>query len=420
VLIPHGKSVGVSSKITGPERRRLRLIAQDLQPLDFGITVRTEAMGHQGEELEKDLTRLMDSWTEVMERAAAAAALVVDEGEEGTVPVLLHREMGQTLTTVRDFFTDKVQRLVVDSPQSYQEVMTYLQDVAPHLTSRVELYSGKVPIFDAFNIEAELEKFSNKRVKLPNGGYLVMEETEALVSIDVNGGVGMLGHTTRQREAILEVNLAAARQIALELRLRDIGGIIVVDFIDMDNVSDENLVYEEMRKAIQRDRSKVFISEISELGLMEMTRKRVRPSVTLTINEPCSSCKGTGYVEALETILGKIERAVRRLLADGPKQRQVMGSDKWPHILLRTDPTMFEYLRAWKWKRITQLSNALKVWLTLKVAMELTHGQFQVLEQPQFASEKHTPPESKFLHKAVSTNTLGKRVLPKRRRHSSK
>ncbi|CAK9238515.1 unnamed protein product [Sphagnum troendelagicum] len=420
VLVPRGKTVGVSSKITGPERRRLRLIAQDLQPLDFGITVRTEAMGHQREELEKDLTRLMDSWTEVMERAAAAAALVVDEGEEGAVPVLLHREMGQTLTTVRDFFTDKVQRLVVDSPQSYQEVMTYLQDVAPHLTSRVELYSGKVPIFDAFNIEAELEKFSNKRVKLPNGGYLVMEETEALVSIDVNGGVGMLGHSTRQREAILEVNLAAARQIALELRLRDTGGIIVVDFIDMDNVSDENLVYEEMRKAIQRDRSKVFISEISELGLMEMTRKRVRPSVTLTINEPCSSCKGTGYVEALETILGKIERAVRRLLADGPKQRQVMGSDKWPHILLRTDPTMFEYLRAWKWKRITQLSNALKVWLTLKVAMELTHGQFQVLEQPQFASEKHTSPESKFLHKAVSTNTLGKRVLPKRRRHSSK
>jgi len=420
VLVPRGKTVGVSSKITGPERRRLRLIAQDLQPLDFGITVRTEAMGHQREELEKDLARLMDSWTEVMERAAAAAALVVDEGEEGAVPVLLHREMGQTLTTVRDFFTDKVQRLVVDSPQSYQEVMTYLQDVAPHLTSRVELYSGKVPIFDAFNIEAELEKFSNKRVKLPNGGYLVMEETEALVSIDVNGGVGMLGHSTRQREAILEVNLAAARQIALELRLRDIGGIIVVDFIDMDNVSDENLVYEEMRKAIQRDRSKVFLSEISELGLMEMTRKRVRPSVTLTINEPCSSCKGTGYVEALETILGKIERAVRRLLADGPKQRQVMGSDKWPHILLRTDPTMFEYLRAWKWKRITQLSNALKVWLTLKVAMELTHGQFQVLEQPQFASEKHTPPESKFLHKAVSTNTLGKRVLPKRRRHSSK
>ncbi|CAM6037068.1 unnamed protein product [Sphagnum compactum] len=419
VLVPRGKTVGVSSKITGPERRRLRLIAQDLQPLDFGITVRTEAMGHQREELEKDLTRLMDSWTEVMERAAAAA-LVVDEGEEGAVPVLLHREMGQTLTTVRDFFTDKVQRLVVDSPQSYQEVMTYLQDVAPHLTSRVELYSGKVPIFDAFNIEAELEKFSNKRVKLPNGGYLVMEETEALVSIDVNGGVGMLGHSTRQREAILEVNLAAARQIALELRLRDIGGIIVVDFIDMDNVSDENLVYEEMRKAIQRDRSKVFISEISELGLMEMTRKRVRPSVTLTINEPCSSCKGTGYVEALETILGKIERAVRRLLADGPKQRQVMGSDKWPHILLRTDPTMFEYLRAWKWKRITQLSNALKVWLTLKVAMELTHGQFQVLEQPQSASEKHTSPESKFLHKAVSTNTLGKRVLPKRRRHSSK
>jgi len=417
VLIPRGKSVGVSSKITGPERSRLRLIAQDLQPLDFGITVRTEAVGHQREELEKDLTRLMDSWMEVMERAAAAA-LVVDEREQGTVPVLLHREMGQTLTTVRDFFTDKVQRLVVDSHQSYQEVMGYLQDVAPHLTSRVELYSGKVPIFDAFSIETELEKFSNNHVKLPNGGYLVMEETEALVSVDVNGGCGMLGHSTREREAILDINLAAAQQIATELRLRDIGGIIVVDFIDMDNANDKKLVYEEMRKAIQRDRSKVFISEISEFGLMEMTRKRVRPSVTLTINEPCSSCKGTGYVEALETTLGKIERAVCRLLADRSKQGQVMEGDKWPHILLRTDPSMFDYLRAWKWKRITQLSNALKVWLTLKVAMELSHGQFQVLEQPRFASEKHFH-ESKLLHKSMSTSTLGKRAWPKRRRHSS-
>ncbi len=417
VLIPRGKSVGVSSKITGPERSRLRLIAKDLQPLDFGITVRTEAVGHQRKELEKDLTRLMDSWMEVMERAAAAA-LVVDEREQGTVPVLLHREMGQTLTTVRDFFTDKVQRLVVDSHQSYQEVMGYLQDVAPHLTSRVELYSGKVPIFDAFSIETELEKFSNNHVKLPNGGYLVMEETEALVSVDVNGGCGMLGHSTREREAILNINLAAAQQIATEVRLRDIGGIIVVDFIDMDSANDKKLVYEEMRKAIQRDRSKVFISEISEFGLMEMTRKRVRPSVTLTINKPCSSCKGTGYVEALETTLGKIERAVCRLLADRSKQGQVMEGDKWPHILLRTDPSMFDYLRAWKWKRITQLSNALKVWLTLKVAMELSHGQFQVLEQPRFASENHFH-ESKLLHKSISTSTLGKRAWPKRRRHSS-
>jgi Rne/Rng family ribonuclease len=156
--------------------------------------------------------------------------------------------MGQTLTTVRDFFTDKVQRLVVDSHQSYQEVMGYLQDVAPHLTSRVELYSGKVPIFDAFSIETELEKFSNNHVKLPNGGYLVMEETEALVSVDVNGGCGMLGHSTRERDAILDINLAAAQQIATEVQLRDIGGIIVVDFIDMDNANDKKLVYEEMRR----------------------------------------------------------------------------------------------------------------------------------------------------------------------------
>lgn len=411
--------------MTGPERQRLKRIAKAVQPQDFAITVRTEAVGHQREELEKDLARLMETWKEVMERAAAAA-LAVGSGEEGAVPVLLHREMGQTLTTVRDFFTDKVSRLVVDSLQSYQEVMSYLQEVAPRLTSRVELYTGKAPIFDAFNVEAELEKFSNKRVKLPNGGYLVMEETEALVSIDVNGGTGMLGHSTRQREAILDVNLAAARQIATEVRLRDIGGIIVVDFIDMDNSSDEKLVYEEMRKAIQRDRSKVAISEISEFGLMEMIRKRVRPSVTLTISDSCSTCKGTGQVEALETTLSKVERAIKRLLVERPVRGEVTAGDKWPQVLLRIEPSMFEYLKSWKRKRVTQLSNALKVWISLKVAMELSRGQFQVIEIPRSQGVRNAigvpgGPQFKLQQqKDASSPLLGKRVSPKRRRFFSK
>jgi Rne/Rng family ribonuclease len=374
--------------IAGPERRRLKLIAQALQPQELGITVRTEAVGHAQEELEKDLNRLMETWKEIMEKAAAAA-LAVNKGEEAAVPVLLHREMGQTLTIIRDFFTEKVSRLVVDSSQSYQEVISYLQEVAPHLISRVVLYSGKVPIFDMFNVEEGLERLSNERVKLPNGGYLVMQETEALVSIDVNGGMGMLGHSTKQRKAILEVNLAAARQIASEIRLRDIGGIIVVDFIDMDNAIDEKLVHEEMRKAIQRDRSKVTISEISEFGLMEMTRKRVRPSVTWTINDSCPTCKGTGRVEALETTLSKIERAIRRFLAVCPERERVnFGANKWPQVLLCIEPTMLDYLKSWKKKRIIQLSNSLKVWISLKVGMDLSPGQFKVLEVIKTSSEK--------------------------------
>ena len=399
--------------VVGPERRRLKLIAQALQPQGLGVTVRTEAVGHEYEDLKKDFNRLLCIWKEIMEKATAAA-LSVNKGEQVAIPLLLHREMGQTLSIIRDFFTDKVSRLVVDSSQSYEEVITYLQEVAPHLISRVVLYSGQVPIFDVFDVEADLERLSNERVKLPNGGYLVLQETEALVSIDVNGGTGMLGHSTRQREAILEVNLAAAKQIAFEIRLRDIGGIIVVDFIDMDNTKDEKLVHDEMRRAIQRDRSKVMISEISEFGLMEMTRKRVRSSVTDTMNNACSICKGTGRVEALETTLSKIERAIRRFLADHPTRGEVnAASILWPEVLLRIEPSMLEYLKAWKKKRIIQLSNSLKVWITLKVALELSWGQFQLVEISKTAHEKQAIVISDMQQESGSASEVDKQELLK-------
>ncbi|KDO50985.1 hypothetical protein CISIN_1g0044982mg, partial [Citrus sinensis] len=154
-------------------------------------------------------------------------------------------------------------------------VTSYLQDIAPDLCDRVELYDKRIPLFDKFNIEEEINNMLSKRVPLPNGGSLVIEQTEALVSIDVNGGHGMFGHGSSKEKAILDVNLAAAKQIARELRLRDIGGIIVVDFIDMADDSNKRLVYEEVKKAVERDRSMVKVSELSRHGLMEITRKRV-------------------------------------------------------------------------------------------------------------------------------------------------
>jgi Rne/Rng family ribonuclease len=178
----------------------------------------------------------------------------------------------------------------------------------------VELHDKGIPLFDLYEIEEEIEGILSKRVPLSNGGSLVIEQTEALVSIDVNGGHGMFGQGNSQEKAILEVNLAAARQIAREIRLRDIGGIIVVDFIDMADESNKRLVYEEVKKAVERDRSLVKVSELSRHGLMEITRKRVRPSVTFMISEPCSCCHATGRVEALETTFSKIEQEICRQL----------------------------------------------------------------------------------------------------------
>ncbi|KAK7321332.1 hypothetical protein VNO77_31871 [Canavalia gladiata] len=377
VLIARYDKIGVSKKISGIERTRLKVIAKTLQPEGFGLTVRTVAAGHSFEELQKDLEGLLSTWKNIMEHAKSAA-LAADEGVEGAVPVILHRAMGQTLSVVQDYFNENVKKMVVDSPRTFHEVTNYLQEIAPDLCDRVELYDKKVPLFDEFNIEGEIDNILSKRVPLTNGGSLIIEQTEALVSIDVNGGHGMLGHGNSQQQAILDVNLAAAKQIARELRLRDIGGIIVVDFIDMADEANKRLVYEEVKKAIERDRSMVKVSELSRHGLMEITRKRVRPSVTFMISEPCACCHATGRVEALETSFSKIEQQICRLLATMDHKADPEKPKSWPKFILRVDHHMCEYLTSGKKTRLAILSSSLKVWIFLKVARRFTRGAFEV------------------------------------------
>ncbi|KAK6922530.1 RNA-binding protein AU-1/Ribonuclease E/G, partial [Dillenia turbinata] len=369
ILITRCAKIGVSKKITGVERTRLRVIAKTLQPQGFGLTVRTVAAGHSLEELQKDLEGLLSTWKDVIEDAKSAA-LAADEGVEGAIPVILHRAMGQTLSVVKS--------MVVDSQRTYHEVTNYLQEIAPDLCDRVELYNKRNPLFDEFNIEEEINNILSKRVPLANGGSLVIEQTEALVSIDVNGGHGMFGHGTSQERAILDVNLAAAKQIAREIRLRDIGGIIVVDFIDMVDDANKRLVYEEVKKAVERDRSTVKVSELSRHGLMEITRKRVRPSVTFMVSEPCSCCHATGRVEALETSFSKIEREICRLLATMDRKADAENPNSWPRFILRVDRYMCTYLTSGKRTRLAILSSSLKVWILLKVARGFNRGAFEV------------------------------------------
>ncbi|XP_012089615.1 ribonuclease E/G-like protein, chloroplastic isoform X2 [Jatropha curcas] len=369
--------IGVSKKISGVERTRLRVIAKTLQPPGFGLTVRTVAAGHSLEELQRDLEGLLSTWKNIMEHAKSAA-LAADEGVEGAIPVILHRAMGQTLSVVQDYFSEKVKKMVVDSPRTYHEVTNYLQEIAPDLCDRVELYDKRIPLFDEFKIEEEINNILSKRVPIPKGGSLVIEQTEALVSIDVNGGHVMFGQGTSQEKAILDVNLAAAKQIARELRLRDIGGIIVVDFIDMADDSNKRLVYEEMKTAVEKDRSTVKVSELSKHGLMEITRKRVRPSVTFMISEPCTCCHATGRVEALETSFSKIEQEVCRLLAMMEQKANPENPKTWPRFVLRVDQYMCNYLTSGKRTRLAILSSSLKVWILLKVARGFSRGGFEV------------------------------------------
>ncbi|CAO2201342.1 unnamed protein product [Urochloa humidicola] len=392
ILVSRGNKVGVSKKITGIERTRLKGITKLLRPPGFTLTARTVAAGHSWEELQRDLDGLLSAWKGITEHAQSAA-LAAEEGVDGAVPVMLHRAKGQALSVVQDDFNEKVKRLVVDSPRTYHEVTSYLQEVAPELCSRVDLYEKRKPIFDEYNIEKEIDNILCKRVPLQNGGSLVIEQTEALVSIDVNGGHSMFGQGTSQEKAILEVNLEAAKQIARELRLRDIGGIIVVDFIDMTDDSNKRLVYEEMKKAVEKDRSTVGVSELSKLGLMEITRKRVRPSVTFMISEPCTCCHGIGRVEARDTSFSKIEREICRRLAASRRKSDPEKPKSWPRFVLRVDHEMCTYLTSGKKTKLGLLSSSLKVWILLKIARSFSRGAFELLpysEEKENGFEKET------------------------------
>eukprot|EP00257_Ricinus_communis_P019196 XP_015578112.1 ribonuclease E/G-like protein, chloroplastic [Ricinus communis] len=403
--------IGISKKISGIERTRLRVIAKTLQPPGFGLTARTVAGGHSLEELQKDLEGLLSTWKNILEHAKSAA-LAADEGIEGAIPVILHTAMGQTLSVVQDYFSEKVKKMVVDSPRTYHEVTNYLQEIAPDLCDRVELYDKRIPLFDEYKIEEEINNILSKRVPLPRGGSLVIEQTEALVSIDVNGGHVMFGQGNSQEKAILDVNLEAAKRIARELRLRDIGGIIVVDFIDMADDSNKRLVYEEMKTAVEGDRSMVKVSELSKHGLMEITRKRVRPSVSFMISEPCTCCHATGRVEALETSFSKIEQEICRLLAMMDQKAYPENPKTWPRFLLRVDHHMCNYLTSGKRTRLAILSSSLKVWILLKVARGFTRGAFEVqpFADDQANENQHQVAISVLRQTETRTINSGKKV----------
>ncbi|PIM97888.1 Ribonuclease E [Handroanthus impetiginosus] len=412
ILMTRCNKIGISKKIFGVERARLRAIAKCLQPPGFGLTARTVASGHPLEELQRDLEGLLSTWKSIVDHAKSAV-LAADEGVDGAVPVMLHRAMGQTLSVVQDYFNEKVKSMVVDSPRTYHEVTNYLQDIAPSLCDRIELYSKRTPLFDEYNIEEEINNILSKRVPLANGGYLVIEQTEALVSIDVNGGQCMLGQGTSQEKAILEVNLAAAKQIARELRLRDIGGIIVVDFIDMLDDSNKRLVYEEVKKAVERDRSTVKVSELSRHGLMEITRKRVRPSVTFMISEPCTCCHATGRVEALETSFSKIEHEICRLLSTMDQRPDPENPKSWPRFVLKVDRHMCNFLTSGKRTRLAILSSSLKGWILLKVARGFTRGEFELkplVDQNVDKNQHQAPAISVLRPKEVVTYSRSRKV----------
>jgi ribonuclease G len=334
VFMPGVDHVGVSRKIDDrSERNRLRQILRDVKPAEGGVIVRTAGEETSREEFEREVRGLTETWKRVRNKAQRSPA-----------PSLLHQEEELTSGLIRDIFSEKVDRLVIDDRQLYQQVRKYLKSVSPELLDRVKLYNDRIPLFDAMGIEPEIEGAMQREVRLSSGGSIVIEPTEALVSIDVNTG----RYTGRKdpEATILRTNLEAAREIARQLRLRDIGGIIVCDFIDMELAANRKKVLHELKSWLGRDRAKTKAFEVSDLGLIEMTRQRRRPSLYQTATEVCEECAGTGRVLNYSALSRKIERQIRRVGLSGKEKKvQVRAHPAVALYLLEEERGTFDQLK---------------------------------------------------------------------------
>ncbi|MCX7598012.1 MAG: Rne/Rng family ribonuclease [Armatimonadetes bacterium] len=305
VLVRDGQAgIGVSKKIEDPEeRRRLRDLAAELRPEGWGIIVRTRAQGVQRQELQSDLKFLLRTWRAIETRARAARA-----------PAVVYEDLSLVFEILRDVVDQRVRQMLIDDRETFEKVRRFLSSMAPGLRDLVKLYEGKRPIFTELGIERELDKALKPRVWLPHGGHINIEETEALTVVDVNSG--RFTATGSLADTVLRTNLEAAEEIGRQLRLRDIGGIVVIDFIDMDRPEHRERVAEAMRRVLAADRMRTRIMHITRLGLLEMTRKRTDLSLSQRLQEPCPWCDGTGRVLHPTTIATRIVSDLRTLAAD--------------------------------------------------------------------------------------------------------
>ena len=362
VYIPDSSRVGVSRKIgSGAERQRLKeQVAAILPERSGGVIVRTVSEDVTPEALARDLEMLMAQWKKIQRKSKFTRA-----------PALLHRETGLTRGLVRDLFSAKVDNLKIDSKPVFNEVVEYLKTVAPDLIPRVMLYEAPKPLFDSAGIESEIRNAFKRRCDLPSGGYLIIEPTEALVSIDVNSG----RYTGKKdpEKTVLRTNMEAAAEVARQLRLRDVGGIIVCDFIDMETRQSRERVLQELRMHLSRDRARTKAFAVSDLGLVEMTRQRVRQSHYQSMTGPCPTCEGTGRVFTPETIVRRMERSVRRMVIEGRRD----------NLLVKLHPEVAMYVLEEEKELVHKLQKAASFSLELRDDPLLKPDEFKLVVKGQ-------------------------------------
>ncbi len=359
VLMPKSNHIGISRRIENEtERARLKEMVVKLRKEDeLGYIVRTVAEGIQEEKLAYEMGFLKDLWENIQKKYKRAP-----------VYSLLHQEITISLRAVRDLLTQEADRLIIDSRSGYESTLEFLDVFNPNMKDSVELYERSEPIFDAYNIETDISRALKRKVWLKSGGYIVIEQTEALTAIDVNTGRYVGTHNLE--ETIVKTNLEAVKEIAYQIRLRDMGGIIIIDFIDMEKRSNQEKVYNALIDALKKDRSKTHVLPISEIGLVQMTRKRIRKSLNRMLCEPCYYCDGEGYLLSRTTICHNIYREIVR------EAQGMIGT----RLTLKVNPKIAELLHGEENHLIASLEHAIGKQIVIYPNAQYHFEEYEIFE----------------------------------------
>ena len=345
VLVPFSSKVFLSQKIRSTdEKKRLKRIAAAVLPKNFGVIIRTAAMEAKDEDIEHDIQSQIDRW-----RKTCAAI------KKGDAPAQLMSEMNRANTIIRDSLNESFSQIAVDDEAMYNEIRTYIQQIDPEKEKIVKLYKGNVPIFDNFDISKQIKSLFAKYVSLKRGAYLIIEHTEAMNVIDVNSGNRTKAEDNQEQTA-LDVNLAAAKEIARQLRLRDLGGIVIIDFIDLHKAQNKQALFDEMVKLMSTDKAKHTVLPLTKFGLMQITRQRVRPVAVESVSDVCPTCNGSGKIEPTVLLDKKIENQISFLTQDrGQKFIKLVVS---PYVAAFLRKGIWSLRRRWEWKYKVRLQIA--------------------------------------------------------------
>jgi len=357
VFMPGSNHIGISRRIeSDEERKRLKEIAQGLGTKEGGFILRTACEGLSKREIQRDHRFLTILWNRIQKRAKSAAA-----------PALIHQDLDLIARAIRDFFTTDTEQVVIDSARDHRRIIDFVHQFMPRLKSKIVLYDEKYPLFEHHGIEEKIEKALERKVWLRSGGYIIIERTEALTAIDVNTG-RFVGKRS-QEETIVKTNLEATQEVVRQLRLRNLGGIIIIDFIDMEKEGNRKKVYEALREALKKDKARTNILKISELGLVEMTRQRTRESLENQLLSPCPHCEGRGRIKSAVTIAYDLLRAIKKQQAD---------LENGKNIIVRMHPDIANFLYDEKNQSLDNLEREINHKIIIKASAELRHEKYEI------------------------------------------